>query len=66
MVEWATHNPPIELHTRLDFSILDGHKFADEGKLTIHFAPENPMSFKFIYELKKRSYVGANMEMIIT
>jgi hypothetical protein len=66
IIEWAVYNTPIELNTHLSFSILDGHKFADEGKITIHFAPDNPMSFKLTYELKKRSYVGATMEMLIT
>jgi len=66
MIEWAALTSPIELNTRLEFSILDGHKFADEGKITDHFKFDNPMSHKFIYELKKRSYIGANLEMLIT
>ena len=66
LIEWAAHTPLIELNTRLDFSIIDGHKFADEGKITVHFIPDKPNNHRFSYELKRRSYVGASMEMLIT
>jgi hypothetical protein len=66
MIEWAVNNSPLELQTRLDFSILDGHKFADLGKITIHHDAGNVKRNSLKYELKKRSYEGANLEMLIT
>jgi hypothetical protein len=35
-IHWA-YQPTIILQTRLNYSILEGHKFIDEGTLTIHY-----------------------------
>jgi hypothetical protein len=64
-VEWAYAGTAIQLPSRLSYSILDGQKFADEGNLIITYNRNDVVKSKVCYELKKRQYAGAALEMVI-
>jgi len=62
-IQWA-YQATIMLNARLSYSILEGHKFVDEGTLTIHYNTSDHGNAKVIYELKKRQYIGSTVGMI--
>jgi hypothetical protein len=65
-IQWAFSEAKIEILSRLTYSILDGHKFEDEGKLTITYNHLGRRHEQVSYELLKRKYVGADLGMLIT
>jgi hypothetical protein len=65
-IQWAYQGSVISLSTRLSYSILEGQKFADEGVLTITLNAQNFGGSNISYEIKKRHYLGAATEMVLT
>ncbi|MBI3415141.1 MAG: DUF4062 domain-containing protein [Verrucomicrobia bacterium] len=51
--------------TRLNYSTLEGHKFVDEGSLTIYCELRTPEHLMVRYALKKRQYLGCHTEMLL-
>lgn len=63
-LRWAYYTP-IDLTTKLNYSILEGQKFSDEGHLTINVASELTGTGTISYLLKTRKYEGALPEMML-
>jgi hypothetical protein len=62
--QWA-YNAPISLSTKLSYSILEGHKFVDEGVLTIKYVAQAVRSSEVRYVLATRRYLGPSTEMVL-
>jgi hypothetical protein len=65
-VPWANnHGSNLILDVLLTYSILEGHTFSDQGKLTISYFPNGKLVQvpSIVYELKQRRYVGRQVLM---
>ncbi|MEO8427764.1 MAG: DUF4062 domain-containing protein [Verrucomicrobiota bacterium] len=56
----------LTMPTRFSYSIPDGHKFTEEGSLTIYYDPRTPEHGFLRYVLTKRQYLGIHPEMLLT
>jgi hypothetical protein len=55
-------DPVLKLHSRLTYSIIEGHKFADVAEITVPQNFTEPAWGRVTYELIKRAYIGASPE----
>ena len=66
-LKWArSPGTQIKLDTLLTYSILEGHKFVDEGILLIDYGAHGMGDYKVSYYMKNRRYVGVETNMVLT